>query len=53
MPGSSSRMPYAPQGVKGLEEDDDDDDTKRTNKEVCQYLINTSSVFFLISHMAH
>ena len=26
MPGSSSRMPYAPQGVKGLDDDDDDDD---------------------------
>jgi hypothetical protein len=26
MPGSSSCMPYAPQGVKGLDDDDDDDD---------------------------
>jgi len=25
MPGSSSLMPYAPQGVKGLDDDDDDD----------------------------
>jgi len=25
MPGSSSWMPYAPQGVKGLDDDDDDD----------------------------
>jgi hypothetical protein len=24
MPGSSSWMPYAPQGVKGLDDDDDD-----------------------------
>jgi hypothetical protein len=24
--GSSSSMPYAPQGVKGLDDDDDDDD---------------------------
>jgi len=24
MPGSSSWMPYAPQGVKGFEDDDDD-----------------------------
>jgi len=27
MPGSSSWMPYAPQGVKGYDDDDDDDDT--------------------------
>ena len=26
MPGSSSWMAYAPQGVKGLDDDDDDDD---------------------------
>ena len=26
VPGSSSWMPYAPQGVKGLDDDDDDDD---------------------------
>jgi len=26
MPGSSSWMPYAPQGVKGFDDDDDDDD---------------------------
>jgi hypothetical protein len=26
MLGSSSWMPYAPQGVKGLDDDDDDDD---------------------------
>ena len=26
MPGISSWMPYAPQGVKGLDDDDDDDD---------------------------
>ena len=26
MSGSSSRMPYAPQGVKGFDDDDDDDD---------------------------
>jgi hypothetical protein len=25
-PGNSSWMPYAPQGVKGLDDDDDDDD---------------------------
>jgi len=24
MPGSSSWMPYAPQGVKGVDDDDDD-----------------------------
>jgi hypothetical protein len=24
MPGSSSWIPYAPQGVKGLDDDDDD-----------------------------
>ena len=28
MPGSSSRMPCAPQGVKGFDDDDDDDKTK-------------------------
>jgi len=28
MPGSSSWMPCAPQGVKGFDDDDDDDDTK-------------------------
>jgi len=26
MPGSSSWMPYAPQGVKGFDDDDDDDE---------------------------
>jgi hypothetical protein len=26
MPGSCSWLPYAPQGVKGLDDDDDDDD---------------------------
>jgi len=26
MPGSSSWMPYASQGVKGFDDDDDDDD---------------------------
>jgi len=26
MPGSSSWMSYAPQGVKGFDDDDDDDD---------------------------
>jgi hypothetical protein len=26
MPGSSSWMPYAAQGVKGFDDDDDDDD---------------------------
>ena len=26
MNGSSSWMPYAPQGVKGFDDDDDDDD---------------------------
>ena len=26
MPGNSSWMPYAPQGVKGFDDDDDDDD---------------------------
>jgi len=25
MPGSSSWMPYAPQGVKGLDDDDDEE----------------------------
>jgi len=25
MPGSSSWMPYAPQGVKGFDDDDDDE----------------------------
>jgi len=28
MPGSSSWMPYAPQGVEGLDDDDDDDVNK-------------------------
>jgi len=28
MPGSSSWMSYAPQGVKGFDDDDDDDKTK-------------------------
>ena len=26
MPGSSSWMPFAPQGLKGFDDDDDDDD---------------------------
>jgi len=26
MPGSSSWMPYSPQGVNGFDDDDDDDD---------------------------
>jgi len=31
MPGSSSWMPYAPQGVKRFDDDDDDDDDLRYN----------------------
>ena len=44
MPGNSSRMPYAPQGVKGFDDDDDDDDegrnttTKLMNLTYCQTL---------------
>ena len=33
MPGNSSWMPYAPQGVKGFDDDDDDDED-----EVCLLL---------------
>jgi len=29
MPGSSSWMPYAPQGVKGFDDDDDDGDATK------------------------
>ena len=31
MPGSSSWMPYAPKGVKGLDDDDDDDTHTHTH----------------------
>jgi hypothetical protein len=34
MPGSSSWIPYALQGVKGLnDDDDDDDDVNMSNKQ--------------------
>jgi len=33
MPGSSSWMPYAPQGVKGFDNDDDDDESSGTGQE--------------------
>jgi hypothetical protein len=32
MLGSSSWMPYAPQGVKGTDDDDDDDDDETKKK---------------------
>jgi hypothetical protein len=31
MPGNSSWMPYAPQGVKGFDDDDDDDEESFKN----------------------
>jgi hypothetical protein len=34
MPGSSSWMHYAPQGVKGLDDDDDDDDNDNDDEAV-------------------
>ena len=34
MPGSSSRMSYAPQGVKGLDDDDDDSNNWMTVDEL-------------------
>jgi hypothetical protein len=36
MPGSSSWLPYAPQGVKGLDDYDDDDDD---NHDEAQYRV--------------
>jgi hypothetical protein len=35
MLGSSSWMPYAPQGVKGLDDDDDDDDDIGYHQAYC------------------
>jgi len=32
MPGNSSWMPYAPQGVKGFYDDDEDDDEIKMNE---------------------
>jgi hypothetical protein len=40
MPGSSSWMPYAPQGVKGFDDDDDDDEGPLPHSQVpaiCPY----------------
>ena len=39
MPGSSSWIPYTPQGVKGFDDDDDDDATK--------YEVSAAEFFFL------
>ena len=33
-PGNSSLMPYAPQGVTGLDDDDDDDDCPQERNDV-------------------
>jgi hypothetical protein len=45
--GSSSWMPYAPQGVKGLHDDDDDDDCR----ENVQYK-NFQKFFHFCCHVA-
>jgi hypothetical protein len=37
MPGSSSWMQYAPQGVKGFDDDDDDDSTVNFNQKLCGF----------------
>jgi len=37
MPGSSSWMPYASQGVKGFD-DDDNDDIGHTKQTYCQFV---------------
>jgi len=47
MPGSSSRMPYAPQGVKGLDDDDDDQFTN-AGSELLSCL-----VIFYVPHPYH
>jgi hypothetical protein len=35
MLGSSSWMPYAPQGIKGTDDDDDDDDDCLGSSKLC------------------
>jgi hypothetical protein len=40
MPGSSSWIPYTPQGVKGFDDDDDDDDATK-------YEVSAAEFFFL------
>jgi len=34
MPGNSSWMPHAPQGVKGFDDDDDDDDENNSARNM-------------------
>jgi hypothetical protein len=49
MPVSSSWMPYAPQGVKGL--DDDDDDIQPSTAEVTLPSILSNTHKCVVSHM--
>ena len=43
MPGSSSWMPYAPQGVKGFDDDGDDDEAVRRLKPFNRQLERVTS----------
>jgi len=43
MPGDSSWLPYAPQGVKGFDDDDDGDDD-------CVPLLNLYPLIFGLTH---
>ena len=40
MPGSSSWMLYAPQGVTGLDDDDDDDDSNTNSFDAKVRILN-------------
>jgi len=44
MPGSSSWMPYAPQGVKEFDDDDDDDDISTVSALFFQVFITLLSI---------
>jgi len=48
MPGRSSWMPYAPQGLKGFDDDDDDDDDDIVEKIKTHILC--SITYFLKSY---
>jgi len=50
MPGSSSWMPYAPQGVKGF--DDDDDTDKTVIVLIHRYLVPDLALSVILSKLS-
>ena len=55
MPGSSSWMPYAPQGIKGFydDDDDDDDDTDKTVVDLLhKYLVPDLTLSVILSKLS-